>query len=117
MTTTIIGNHVIAIANLKGGVGKTTSVLNIAGFAGRMGKRVLAIDTDPQGSLTRVALPDGARTGSLTTAFSQRARSLDGIVTPSRFVGVDLVPATLALEAVIQGAIPWKGVSMCYSTC
>ena len=45
--------RVIAVANLKGGVGKTTTVLNLAGFAGQMGKRVLAIDTDPQASLTR----------------------------------------------------------------
>jgi chromosome partitioning protein len=109
MTTSTIGSQVIAVANLKGGVGKTTTVLNIAGFAGQMGKRVLAIDTDPQGSLTRVALPDGPCTGSLTTAFSQRAHSLDGVRTASRFSGVDLVPATLALEAVIQSAIPWEG--------
>lgn len=109
MATQVLGDHVIAVANLKGGVGKTTTVLNLAGFAGQMGKRVLAIDTDPQGSLTRVALADGAPTGSLTTAFSQRARSLHGVRYPSRFAGVDLIPATLALEAVIQTAIPWEG--------
>src|SRR5262245_49051372 len=101
--------HVIAIANLKGGMGKTTTVLNLAGFAGHLGKRVLAIDTDPQGSLTRVALPDDAPTTSLTEAFARRARSLDGVRCRSRFTGVDLVPSTLALEAVIQTAIPWEG--------
>ena len=107
---TACSNHrVIAVANLKGGVGKTTTVLNLAGFAARMGKRVLAVDTDPQGSLTRVALPDDAPTTSLTDAFAHRARSLDGIRSPSRFAGVDLVPSTLALEAVIQTAIPWEG--------
>jgi chromosome partitioning protein len=84
-------------------------VLNLAGFAGSMGKRVLAIDTDPQASLTRVALPDDSPAGSLTEAFARRVRSLDGVRCPSRFPGVDLVPATLALEAVIQTAIPWEG--------
>lgn len=109
MTTSTSNQHVIAVANLKGGVGKTTTVLNLAGFAGRMGKRVLAIDTDPQASLTRVALPEDAAAGSLTEAFAKRARSLDAVRCPSRFQGVDLVPATLALEAVIQTAIPWEG--------
>lgn len=102
-------DRVIAVANLKGGVGKTTTVLNIAGFAGSLGRRVLAIDTDPQASLTRVALPDAAPDMSLTEAFARRARSLDGVRCASRFRGVDLVPATLAFEAVIQTAIPWEG--------
>lgn len=101
--------HVIAVANLKGGVGKTTTVLNLAGFAGQMGLRVLAIDTDPQASLTRVALPDGAAGPSLSDAFARRAPTLDGVRCASRFAGVDLVPSSLALEAVIQTAIPWEG--------
>lgn len=109
MTGTHDNSRVIAVANLKGGVGKTTTVLNLAGFAGRMGKRILAVDTDPQGSLTRVALPDNVQHGSLTDAFRRRATSLNGIRCPSRFIGVDLVPSTLALEAVIQSAIPWEG--------
>src|SRR5918911_2795017 len=109
MTTHESSNRVIAVANLKGGVGRTTTVLNVAGFAGRSGKRVLAVDTDPQGSLTRIALPDDAPSASLTDAFARRARSLDGVRCPSRFAGVDLVPSTLALEAVIQTAIPWEG--------
>lgn len=109
MNTPSSNAHVIAVANLKGGVGKTTTVLNLAGFAGRMGKRVLAIDTDPQASLTRVALPDDAPVGGLSEAFARRTRTLDGVRCPSRFAGVDLVPSTLALEAVIQTAIPWEG--------
>src|SRR5919198_2929341 len=109
MTVTCSNDRVIAVANLKGGVGKTTTVLNLAGFAGQIGKRVLAVDTDPQGSLTRVALPDDAPDSSLTDAFARRARSLDGVRCSSRFGGVDLVPANLALEAVIQTAIPWEG--------
>ncbi len=110
-------SRVIAVANLKGGVGKTTTVLNLAGFAGQIGKRVLAVDTDPQGSLTRVALPDDGPTASLTEAFARRAQSLDGVRCPSRFAGVDLVPSSLALEAVSSRLFRGRDVSMSCSTC
>jgi cellulose biosynthesis protein BcsQ len=72
-------DHVIAVANLKGGDGKTTTVLNLAGFAGQLGKRVLMVDMDPQASLTRVALPEDAPAMSLTDAFGRRARTLGGV--------------------------------------
>ena len=44
--------QVWTIANQKGGVGKTTTSVTLAGLASEQGKRVLMIDLDPQGSLT-----------------------------------------------------------------
>ena len=86
-------NMVIAISNHKGGVGKTTSTLNIGAALQRMGKKVLLIDLDPQANLTQsLGLMD--HTPTIYEALRGEAQ-LDPIeVLP----GLDVVTSTLDLS-------------------
>ena len=103
----------IAIANRKGGVGKTQTTVNLGAGLARQGKRVLCVDTDSQHSLTvslGVTEPDKL-TATVATVMSQIINEQDfdptaGIIRHSE--GVDLLPAnnTLAgLEISLAGLI------------
>ncbi len=101
---------VIAITNQKGGVGKTTTAVNLGIGLVRMGKRVLLIDADPQGSLT-VCL--GIRNPDVldhTLASIMRAVIEDQDLTDRSGIihhaeGVDLLPSNIELSGTETGLV------------
>lgn len=95
---------IIAIANQKGGVGKTTTTVNLGIGLSRQGKRVLLVDADPQGSLTvslGIKKPDEL-TYSLSTAMQNviNDRPVEGVGIIRHDEGVDLLPSNIELSGM-----------------
>ena len=90
---------VISFANQKGGVGKTTSAVNVAAALGAAGKNVLLCDVDPQGSTTSgVGLSKKGLAGSSYDLLIGRSDP-DGSVRAAGFTGLYIIPSNLDLAA------------------
>lgn len=95
--------QVIAVANFKGGSGKTTTSAHLAQYLALQGYRVLAIDLDPQASLSALHgfqpefdIQDNETIYS-AIRYDALRRSMADVIRPSYFPGLDLVPASLEL--------------------
>ena len=84
-------DHVIAIAQGKGGVGKTTTAMNLAAAAAAVGQRVLCVDLDPRYSLTRWLLPDDADPGASLAELLRGDVDVAGAARASTLEGVSLI--------------------------
>jgi chromosome partitioning protein len=92
--------YIFTLANQKGGVGKTTTAVNLSAFLARQGYRVLLVDADPQGNTTTSL---GVAKGNLRTTLYEALLDhlpLDRVVVPTGRARLDLVPATLQLAGV-----------------
>ncbi|MBV1703681.1 MAG: plasmid partitioning protein RepA [Hyphomicrobiales bacterium] len=94
--------QVVSVVNFKGGSGKTTTAAHLAQHLALTGHRVLAIDLDPQASLTALhgIQPEIDRNPSLYDAlrYDSGKRPISEVVRPTNFPGLDIVPASLELQ-------------------
>ncbi|HLV89547.1 MAG: ParA family protein [Acidimicrobiales bacterium] len=91
------GTTVVALANQKGGVGKSTTAVNLAASLALAGHRILLIDLDPQGNATSGL---GVERGSIETSIYDvllKESSLEDAVEPTSVRNLFVVPATIDL--------------------
>ena len=92
--------RVIAMCNQKGGVGKTTSSINIGGALAQYGRRVLIIDFDPQGAATvGLGINANAVDNTIYTALFDPTLDPHEVVQHTAFENIDIIPANIDLSA------------------
>lgn len=94
--------RVISVLNQKGGVGKTTSTINLAAAIARSGKSVLVIDLDPQANATSGLGLDKAKTEQSIYNVLIDGEAAAEIITPTHVDNLMLLPATPSLAAAEQ---------------
>ena len=92
--------QVIAIANQKGGVGKTTTAINLAGALEEEGFRVLCIDMDPQANLTAgLGINLNTVERSMADVLADGRATLADVIRPTETAGIDVAPANIDLAS------------------
>jgi chromosome partitioning protein len=91
---------VVAMCNQKGGVGKTTSTINLGAALAEYGRRVLLVDMDPQGALSAgLGVPHYDLDRTVHNLLMESRVSVDDVLLHTRVKDMDLVPSNIDLSA------------------
>jgi len=91
--------RVIAVANQKGGVGKTTTTINLGAALAEHGRRVLLVDFDPQGALSvGLGVPAHELEGTIYNLLMEQG-DIDTVIRPTCIEDMDLLPSNIDLSA------------------
>ena len=97
---------IVVIANQKGGVGKTTTAINLSAACALQGKKILLIDLDPQGNSSLSFVDGSAVTGSAYELFTDLSQPWENFIYKTKIKKLDIVPSKISLaklEAKLVG--------------